>query len=164
MVFSIFFIFRVKDYYMKIDGIDKKIIRNLVKDARTPILTIAREVGISGAAIHQRLRKLEKSKLIDGYSMKINPTTIGYTTVSFTGIHLEPSAVLSSIIKRLKEIPEVIESHYVTGNYSVLVKIICKNNDDLMRVLETKIQQINGVSKIETFVSLQQQIDRQIHI
>ena len=149
---------------MKIDGIDKKIIRNLVKDARTPILSIAREVGISGAAIHQRLRKLEKAKLIDGYHLKINHASIGYTTTSFVGIHLEPTAVLSSIIKRIKEIPEVLESHYTTGNYSIFVKLLCKNNQDLMRVLETKIQQINGVSKIETFISLQQQIDRQVHI
>ena len=163
-MFSIFFIFIVKDIKMKIDGIDKKIIRNLVKDARTPILSIAREVGISGAAIHQRLRKLEKAKLIDGYHMKINHNSIGYTTTSFIGIHLEPTAVLTSIIKRLKEIPEVLESHYTTGNFSVFVKIISKNNTDLMRVLETKIQHIKGVSKIETFISLQQQIDRQIHI
>lgn len=163
-MFSIFFIFKVKDSKMKIDGIDKKIIRSLVKDARTPILSIAREVGISGAAIHQRLRKLEKSKLIAGYHMKINQSSIGYTTTSFVGIHLEPTAVLSSIIKRLKEIPEVVESHYTTGDYSIFVKLLNKNNQDLMRVLETKIQQINGVSKIETFVSLKQQIDRQIHI
>ena len=149
---------------MKIDGIDKKIIRSLVKDARVPILTIAREVGISGAAIHQRLRKLEKSKLIEGYSMKLNPVIIGYRTLSFVGIHLEPSAILSSIIKRLKEVPEVLESHYTTGDYSIFVKVLCKDNQDLIRVLETKIQQINGISKIETFISLQQQIDRQIHI
>ncbi|PWG04541.1 Lrp/AsnC family transcriptional regulator [Polaribacter aquimarinus] len=149
---------------MKIDGIDKKIIRSLVKDARIPILTIAREVGISGAAIHQRLRKLEKAKLIHGYHMKINHSSIGYDTTSFVGIHLEPVAVLSSIIKRLKEIPEVLESHYTTGDYSIFIKIMCKNNQDLIRILETKIQQIKGVSKIETFISLEQQIDRQIHI
>lgn len=149
---------------MKIDGIDKKIIRNLVKDARTPILTIAREVGVSGAAIHQRLRKLEKAKLISGYHMKINHETIGYTTISFVRISLKPATVLSSVVKRLKEIPEVVESHYTTGNYAILVKILCKNNKDLLRILETKIQQINGVSKTETAISLQHQIDRQIYI
>jgi len=163
-MFSIFFIFIVKDSKMKIDGIDKKIIRSLVKDARTPILSIARDVGISGAAIHQRLRKLEKSKLIEAYVMKINHASIGYTTTSFVGIHLESSAVLTSIIKRLNEIPEVVESHYTTGKFSIFIKIFSKNNKDLMRILETKIQQIKGVSKIETMVSLEQQIDRQIHI
>ncbi len=163
-MFSIFFIFRVKEVNMKIDGIDKKIIRSLIEDARTPILSIAREVGISGAAIHQRLRKLEKARLFDGYHLKINHESIGYSTTSFVGLYLEPTTVLSSAIKRLKEIPEVVESHYTTGKYPVFIKILCKNNQDLIRILETKIQQINGVSKIETFISLQQQIDRQIHI
>ena len=134
---------------MKIDGIDKIIIRRLVKDARTPVLSIAREVGISGAAIHQRLRKLEKSKLIDGYKMVINPKALGYTTAA---------------IKRLKEIPEVVESYYTTGNYAIFVKILCKNNEDLMHLLNRDIQGIKGVSRTETFISLDQQIDRQISI
>lgn len=149
---------------MKIDGIDKKIIRTLIKDARTPILSIARDVGISGAAIHQRLRKLEKSDLIDGYHMLINPKSLGYTTTAFVGVHVETSAVLTSIIKRLKDIPEVLESHYTTGSFTIFIKILCKNNEGLMQVLDSKIKEINGVSKFETFISLNQQIDRQIDI
>lgn len=149
---------------MKIDGIDKKIIRTLIKDARTPILSIARDVGISGAAIHQRLRKLEKTNLIDGYQMMINPKSLGYATTAFIGICLENSAVLSSVIKRLKEVPEVLESHYTTGNFSVFIKLLCKNNEDLMKLLDTKIKTIKGVSKFETVISLQQQIDRQIQL
>jgi len=149
---------------MKIDGIDKIIIRRLVKDARTPVLSIAREVGISGAAIHQRLRKLEKSKLIDGYKMVINPKALGYTTSAFIGIFLDSSSLYSSAIKRLKEIPEVVESYYTTGNYAIFVKILCKNNEDLMHLLNRDIQGIKGVSRTETFISLDQQIDRQISI
>ena len=149
---------------MKIDGIDKIIIRRLVKDARTPVLSIAREVGISGAAIHQRLRKLEKSNLIDGYKMVINPKALGYTTAAFIGIFLDSSSLYSSAIKRLKEIPEVVESYYTTGNYAIFVKILCKNNEDLMHLLNRDIQGIKGVSRTETFISLDQQIDRQISI
>ncbi|WP_341221612.1 Lrp/AsnC family transcriptional regulator [Polaribacter atrinae] len=149
---------------MKIDGIDKKIIRSLIKDARIPILSIARDVGISGAAIHQRLRKLEKSELIDSYQMKINPKVLGYTTVAFVGVFLETTAVLSSIIKRIKEIKEVVECHYTSGNFTIFIKVLCKDNEDLMLLLDTKIKIINGVSKFETFISLNQQIDRQIHI
>ena len=149
---------------MKIDGIDKKIIRTLIKDARTPILSIARDVGISGAAIHQRLRKLEKSKLIDSYQMKINYKSLGYSTTAFVGIYLETSAVLSSTIKRLKEISEVLECHYTTGKFTVFIKVLCKSNDDLMGLLDSKIKPIKGVSKFETFMSLNQQFERQIHI
>ena len=149
---------------MKIDGIDKIIIKRLIKDARTPVLSIAREVGISGAAIHQRLRKLEKSDLIDGYKMIINPKSLGYTTTAFVGVLLDSSSQYSSVIKRLKEIPEVVESHYTTGNYAVFIKILCKNNEGLMRLLNKNILTIKGVSRAETFISLDQQINRQIHI
>lgn len=149
---------------MKIDGIDKIIIRRLVEDARTPVLSIAREVGISGAAIHQRLRKLEKSKLIDGYKMIINPKALGYTTAAFIGIFLDSASLYSSAIKRLKEIPEVVESYYTTGNYAIFIKILCKNNEDLMHLLNRDIQNIKGVSRTETFISLDQQINRQISI
>ncbi len=149
---------------LKIDGIDKIIIKRLVNDARTPILSIAREVGISGAAIHQRLRKLEASDLIDGYKMTLNPKALGYTTTAFVGVFLDSSSLYSSAIKRLKEIPEVVESHYTTGNYAVFIKILCKNNEDLMHLLNKDIQNIKGVSRTETFISLDQQIDRQIKI
>jgi len=149
---------------MKIDGIDKIIIKSLVSDARTPILSIAREVGVSGAAIHQRLRKLEKSKLIDGYKMVINPKILGYSTTAFIGVFLDSSSLYSSAIKRLKEIPEIIESHYTTGNYAIFIKVLCKNNEDLMNLLNKDIQNIKGVSRTETFISLDQQIDRQISI
>jgi len=149
---------------LKIDGIDKIIIKRLVKDARTPILSIAREVGISGAAIHQRLRKLEKSNLIDGYKMVLNSKVLGYNTTAFVGVFLDASSQYSSAIKRLKEIPEIIESHYTTGNYAIFIKILCKNNEHLMQVLNNEVQRIKGVSRTETFISLDQQIDRQINI
>ena len=163
-MFSIFFTFIVKDVKMKIDGIDKKIIRSLIKDARIPILSIARDVGISGAAIHQRLRKLEKSELIDGYQMMINPKSLGYNTTAFVGVYLNSSAVLSSVIKRIKEISEVLECHYTTGDFTIFIKIVCKENEDLMQLLDTKIKVIKGVSKFETFISLNQQIDRQVDV
>lgn len=149
---------------IKIDGIDKIIIKRLVEDARTPILTIAREVGISGAAIHQRLRKLEYSELIVGSKMVLNPKALGYTTTAFVGIFLESASMYSTAIKRLKEIPEVVESHYTTGNYAIFIKIMCKNNEDLMHLLNQDIQSIKGVARTETFISLDQQINRQIKI
>jgi Lrp/AsnC family transcriptional regulator for asnA, asnC and gidA len=149
---------------LKIDGIDKIIIKTLVKDARTPILSIAREVGISGAAIHQRLRKLEASDLIIGSKLILNPKALGYNTTAFVGVFLDSANMYASAIKRLKEIPEVVESHYTTGNYAIFIKIMCKNNEDLMHLLNKDIQRIKGVARTETFISLDQQIDRQIII
>ena len=64
----------------------------------------------------------------------------------------------------MKKIPEILECHYTTGNWSVLIKVLCKNNEHLMALLNKQIQSISGVSRTETFISLEQQIDRQISI
>jgi Lrp/AsnC family transcriptional regulator for asnA, asnC and gidA len=155
---------KVNERGVLIDGIDKKILRALMEDARTPILQIAREVGISGAAIHQRLRKLEKSGLISGSKFVIDPRILGYTTMAFVGIFLDKAVSNPEAVKQLKRIPEVLECHYTTGDWSIFIKILSKNNEHLMHLLNTEVQSIKGVSRTETFISLQQQIDRQIKI
>lgn len=155
---------KIKNDELIIDGIDKIILRQLMKDARKPILEIARKVGISGAAIHQRLRKLEKSGLLAGSKFIIDPKVLGYRTMAFIGVYLERAANNARAVRQLEDIPEVIECHYTTGNWSILIKILCKNNEDLMNLLNKKIQAIDGVSRTETFISLDQQIDRQIKI
>lgn len=149
---------------LPLDGIDKKILRQLMTDARTPILEIARNIGISGAAIHQRLRKLEKSGLLSGSKFVVNPKVLGYTTMAYIGIYLDKAMSNPQAVGELEKIPEVLECHYTTGNWSILIKVLCQNNEHLMQVLNKKIQQIEGVSRTETFISLDQQIDRQISI
>ena len=149
---------------LKIDGIDKEILRSLMLDARKPILEIARKVGVSGAAIHQRLRKLEASGLICGSKFIIDPKVLGYKTMAFVGVYLDKAVSNPQAVKQLKEIPEVIECHYTTGNWSIFIKILCRDNEHLMLVLNKEIQAIEGVSRTETFISLNQQIDRQIKI
>jgi Lrp/AsnC family transcriptional regulator for asnA, asnC and gidA len=149
---------------IEIDGIDKEILRFLMEDARKPILQIANSVGISGAAIHQRLKKLEEAKVISGSKFIVNTKVLGYKTMAFIGIYLEKASSNADAVRELKKIPEVLECHYTTGNWSILVKIICKDNEHLMQLLNQKIQPIEGVSRTETFISLDQQIERQIQI
>ena len=155
---------KINDKEITIDGIDKTILRALMSDARTPVLEIAREVGISGAAIHQRLRKLEKSGIISGSKFVINPKVLGYTTMAFIGIYLDKAMSNPEAVKQLQKIPEVLECHYTTGNWSIFIKILCKDNEHLMHLKNKDIQSIAGVSRTETFISLNQQIDRQIKI
>ena len=151
-----------KDSDIQIDGIDKILLNSLMKDARTSINQLSKQVGISGAAVHQRLKKLEKVDLIVGSQININPKKLGYTTLAFVGIYLDKAMNNPLAVAQLKKINEVIECHYTTGNWSVLVKILCKDNEHLMNVLNNEIQKINGISRTETFVSLNQQIVRQI--
>jgi Lrp/AsnC family transcriptional regulator for asnA, asnC and gidA len=155
---------KVVNQNIEIDGIDKEILRALMSDARTPILEISRKIGISGAAIHQRLRKLEKSGIISGSKFIINPKVLGYKTMAFIGIYLDKAMSNPEAVKQLQKIPEVLECHYTTGNWSVFIKILCKDNEHLMHLLNKDIQSIKGVSRTETFISLNQQIDRQIEL
>ncbi|TRX16365.1 transcriptional regulator, partial [Flavobacterium franklandianum] len=89
---------------------------------------------------------------------------LGYNTMAFVGIYLDKAARNPEAVRDLKKIPEVLECHYTTGNWSILIKIICRDNEHLMQLLNTKIQAIEGVSRTETFISLDQQIERQIQL
>ncbi len=154
----------MKKDVIKLDGIDKKILKMLMENSRRPILEIAKNIGISGAAIHQRLRKLEKNNLIIGSSIKVNTKILGYTTMAFIGIFLDRATNNKTVVNQLKEIKEILECHYTTGDWSILAKLICKDNEDLMEILTKKIQTINGVARTETYISLEQQISRQINL
>ena len=147
-----------------IDGLDKVILKALMTNARKSINEIAKTAGISGAAVHQRLKKLEKTNLISGSQLIVNPKVLGYKTMAFIGIYLDKAIRNPEAVKQLEKIPEVIECHYTTGNWSILIKILCEDNQHLMNVLNHKIQTIEGVSRTETFISLYQQIKRQIQI
>ena len=149
---------------VEIDGIDKEILRDLMEDARKPILQIANKIGISGAAIHQRLRKLEDAGVIASSKLIVDNKVLGYKTMAFIGIYLDKASSNAEAVKELKKIPEVLECHYTTGNWSILIKMICRDNEHLMQLLNKKIQPIDGVSRTETFISLEQQIERQIQL
>ena len=145
-----------------LDGIDKIIIKHLLEEARTPIQILAKACGISGAAIHQRLKKLENTGVISGSQIILNPKVLGFNTIAFIGIYLDKAIRNPEAVQQLKNIPEVVECHYTTGNWSIFVKLLCRDNEHLMQLLNKNIQSIEGVSRTETFISLQEQISRQV--
>ncbi len=149
---------------IKIDKTDKKILSFLMKNARMPFLEIARECGISGAAIHQRVKKLENSEVIEGSQFNISPKSIGYDICAYVGVQLAKANLYKDVVQDLMKIPEVIECHFTTGRFAVLIKIFCKNNDHLMEVLVNTIQNIPEISSTETFISLDQAFHRQLEI
>ena len=149
-----------KDYH--IDGTDKKIIRILSDNARTSYLEIARQCGMSGAAIHQRVARLEKEGIIAGSGIKLSPRKMGYTTCAFIGVFLEQARMYNTVIDELNKIHELVECHYTTGNYAIFLKIYCRDNQHLMEILSDRIQKIDGISSTETFISLEQGISREL--
>lgn len=148
----------------QIDDTDKKILGHLIKNARTPFLEIARDCGISGAAIHQRVKKLEDLGVITGSKFTVRPAAIGYDICAFIGVFLERASLYDVVVKTIKEINEVVECHYTTGQYAIFLKIHCKDNQHLMDILVNTIQNIEGVSRTESFISLEQIIEREIKV
>lgn len=146
------------------DSIDCRIINLLRKNAKLPVAELSEKIGISGAAIHKRIKKLENKKIFTGTQFIIDPKKVGFTTLAFVGIYLEKAIDVNFAIKKLEIIEEITECHYTTGDWSILVKIFCKDNEHLMKLLNERIQAIKGVSRTETFISLDQQISRQIRI
>lgn len=148
----------------QIDSTDRRILGYLVKDARMPFLEIARECGVSGAAIHQRVKKLENNGVITGSRLLVKPQALGMNVCAFVAVSLSQANSYTEVTENLKKIPEIVECHFVTGGHALLIKLYCENNDKLMSILLNTIQNIPGIEKTETWVSLDQAIERQIWI
>ena len=150
---------------MEIDHIDRQILSILMHDANRPYTDIAKEIHVSGGTVHVRMRKLRESLgVVTGSSLRIDHAKLGYDITAFLGIYLNQSSLYEEVSERLKLIPEVVGAHYTTGNYSIFAKIICKDTNHLRDVLHDKIQKIDGIQRTETFISLEESIDRPIDI
>lgn len=147
-----------------LDKIDRKILQMLVRNARMPFLEIARECGISGAAIHQRVKKLDEQGVILGSRLVVDPRLLGYDVCAFVGIKVLEPALEGSTIEALGRIPEIVECHYITGEHNLMVKLYCEDNEHLMRTLSEGIRKIPGVVGTETFISLTESLSRQIDV
>lgn len=148
----------------KIDNLDKKILNIITKNARIASKDVAIECGVSRAAIHQRIQRLIEMKVITGSGYTINPKTLGYNTCTYIGVSLEKGSMYRDVVSKLEKIPEVVECHFTTGPYSLLIKVYAQDNQHLMQLLNDKIQHISGVTETETLISLEQSMNRQIFI
>ncbi len=146
-----------------LDSVDKEIIYMLMDNAKTSLAHISKNVGISTTAVHQRIKKLEQAGIIENSVSFLNPKKVGYKVVSYIGVFLDQPSHYQDAIAALKQINEVVEAHYTTGNYTIFLKVLCKDNDHLMQILN-KIQKLKGVTRTETFISLEQSINRQLKV
>lgn len=149
---------------MEIDEIDRKILSILMSDANKPYTKIAEEVHVSGGTVHVRMKKLMQMGIVRGSSLDIDYSKLGYDVTAFLGIFLDKSSLYEEVLDELRKIPQVVGSHYTTGNYSIFAKIVCKDTDHLRQVLHDKVQMIRGIQRTETFISLEEGIDRPIDI
>ena len=146
----------------EIDNIDLKILSILSKDAKIPYTEVAKKVFVSGGTVHVRMKKLEEMGIVRGTTLSMDYSKMGYGVTAFMGIYLEKSSLYDEVIERLKKIPEVVKIHYTTGNYNIFIKIHTKDTKHLKDVLHDKIQYVNGIERTETFISLEESLNRHI--
>lgn len=148
----------------QLDELDLQILDLLIKDCRTPYLEIARICHVSGGTIHVRMKKMEELGVIKGTRILLNLPRLGYDVCCFVGIYVDKTSSFSSVVDQISLISEVVELHLTTGNYSIFAKVICKNISDLQSILLNKINSTPGVQRTDTFISLEQPVDRNITI
>lgn len=148
----------------KIDNLDKKILSILSKNARIPFKDVAAECGVSRAAIHQRVQHLIAGGVITGSGFDVNPKSVGYSTCTYVGINLERGSMYKDVVQQLLTIPEIVECHFTTGSYTMLLKVYARDNEQLMDLINNKMQMIPGVVSTETLISLDQSIKREIPV
>lgn len=151
---------KTEDNY-EIDNIDLQILEHLLKNAKKPYTEIAKQVYVSGGTVHVRMRKLEEAGIVKGTTLQIDYTKLGYDITAFIGIFLSKSELYDEVIGQLKQIPEITSVHYTTGNYSMFAKMHCKDTKHLKNVLHDKIQKVEGITRTDTMISLEESINRE---
>ncbi len=149
--------------YQRVDKLDKHILRLIASNARIPFLEVARSCNVSGAAIHQRIQKLTNMGILKGSQFIIDPEKIGYETCAYIGLNLKNPEDFDRVVNELKNIPEVVECHYTTGDFDMFIKIYAFNNHHLLNIIHDKLQPL-GLSRSETIISFNSAIDRQLPI
>lgn len=148
----------------KIDNLDRKILQIIMRNARIPSKDVAAVCGVSRAAIHQRIQRLVDMGVITGSGYTVNPKELGYRTCTYIGVNLERGAMYRNVVPELEKIPEVVECHFATGQYTMLIKLVARDNEHLMELLNDHIQNIPGVTGTETLISLEESIHRTLPI
>jgi Lrp/AsnC family transcriptional regulator, regulator for asnA, asnC and gidA len=148
----------------EIDNTDIRILEILRDDAKKPFTEVARRVNVSQGTVHVRMSKLEEAGIVEKTTLKLNYARLGYDITAFIGIFLEKSALYDKVVAKLKEIQEITSIHYTTGNYSMFVKIHCRDTNHLKEVLHDKMQQVDGIERTETMISLEESLDRNLNL
>lgn len=148
----------------KIDNLDRKILKIIMQNARIASKDVAKDCGVSRAAIHQRIQRMIDLDVITGSGYTVDPKVLGFRTCTYIGVNLERGAMYRDVVPELEKIPEVVECHFTTGPYTMLIKLFARDNEHLMELLNDKIQKIPGVTGTETLISLDHSIHREMPV
>ncbi len=147
---------------LNLDKLDLQIIQEMMEDAEISYADLGKKLFVSGGTIHVRIKKLEELKVVKGKKLSVDLKSLGYDAIAFIGVYLEKSSLYDSVAKELKKIPQIVRLNYTTGNYSMFAEIVCKDIQELRFVLHDELQKIKGIERTETFISLEESLDRNV--
>ena len=150
----------VKNY--EIDNVYLAILNILTLDAKKAYTDVSRKVHVSGGTVHVRMNKMEQAGIVNGSTLILDFAKLGYGLTAFLGIYLSKSSLYDEVFINLKEIKEIVSLHYTTGNYSMFIKLLCKDTGHLKDILHDKIQKIDGIVRTETIISLEESLHRNV--
>ena len=148
----------------QLDEVDLKILEVLMKDAKKPYTEVAKKAYVSGGTVHVRMRKLEEAGIVEGTTLKVDYSKLGYDITAFIGIFLEKSALYEQVIEELRKVNEITSIHYTTGNYSIFCRMHCRDTRHLKETLHDKIQMVEGIERTDTIISLEESLNRNIKL
>lgn len=146
----------------ELDDTDRRILNLLMQDAKLPYSEIARQLHVSGGTIHVRMTRLEELGVVRGATLDLDLQKVGYGIQAFLGIFLLKSSYCDSVITHLRDIPEVVSLHFTTGSYNLFARLACRDTQHLRNVLHDRVQQIEGVERTETLISLEEVFNRSV--
>jgi Lrp/AsnC family transcriptional regulator for asnA, asnC and gidA len=147
-----------------LDKLDLQIIQAMMEDAEVSYADLGKQFFVSGGTIHVRIKKLEELGIVKGKRLAVDLKVLGYDIIAFIGIYLEKSSMYDNVAQALKNIPQVVRVNYTTGNYSMFVEIVCKDMQQLRFVLHDELQNIKGIERTETLISLEESFSRNVKI
>ena len=146
------------------DETDLKILSILMKDAKKTYADIGKELFISAGTVHVRIKKMMDYDVILNTQLQVNHNKLGFDITAFLGVYLEKSRMYEKVAEELAEIDEIVEVHYTTGVYGMFVKVICRDTEHLRDIISYKVQQIDGIQRTETFISLHNTLLRPLDV
>ena len=149
---------------LNFDKLDSQIINVMMNDSEISYAELGKKLFVSAGTIHVRIKKLQDLNIITGTRMTINTKLLGYDCTAFVGIYLEKSSLYDAVATELEKIPEIVRLNYITGNYSMFIEIVCADITQLRKVLHDDLQNIKGIERTETFISLQEGFNRKVPI
>lgn len=149
---------------LNIDKLDLQIIQEMLENAETPYAELGKKLFVSGGTIHVRIKKLEEIGIVKGKRLKVNLKQLGFDITAFVGVYLEKSSLYDMVATELEKIPEIVRLNYTTGNYSMYIEIVCKDINQLRKILHDDLQKIKGIERTETLISLSESFNRSVRV